>query len=50
MGLGGGQVPLLPVLKSTQEGEVYIIKLSDEMEAEGFHRGRKLYDDVLRKI
>ena len=45
----GGQV-LPPALKSTQEGEVYMIKLSDEREAEFFPRGRKLYDDVLTKI
>ena len=37
----GGQVPP-PALKSTQEGEVYMLKLSDEMEAEFFPRGRKL--------
>ena len=49
VGLGGGQVPP-PALKSTQEGEVYMIKLSDEREAEFFPRGRKLYDDVLTKI
>ena len=48
-GGGGGQVPP-PALKSTQEGEVYMIKLSDEREAEFFPRGRKLYDDVLTKI
>ena len=50
MGLGGGGKCPPPALKSTQEGEVYMIKLSDEWEAQGFPRGRKLYDDVLTKI
>ena len=45
---GAGALP--PALKSTQEGEVYMIKLSDEREIEGFPRSRKLYDDVLTKI